>query len=138
MEQHGSSLDVLNWQYGPDFLGFYLGYGENNGEHPDYWIAAGRSNGFIAASFCINKDRFPGILQWFTENEQCVNGRFSEEFEEEPQWSRLRYIVVQVSRRLDNQIEQDGEFEWLRERLEKLECLFKHGGRINFPVGENQ
>ncbi len=137
LEQHGSSLDVLNWQYGPDFLGFYLGYGENNGEHPDYWIAAGRSNGFIAASFSI-KDSLQGIRQWFRENEQRVSERFSEEFEEEPLWpSGLRYIVVQVSRRLDNQIEQDGEFEWLRERLERLEGLFKHGGEINF-LEENQ
>ena len=138
LERHGSSLDVLNWEGSTDYLGFYLGYGENNGEHPDYWIAAGRSNGFIAASFCI-KDSLQGIRQWFTENEQRVSERFSEEFEEEPQWpSGLRYIVVQVSRRLDNQIEQDGEFKWLRERLERLEGLFNHGGRINFPVGENQ
>jgi hypothetical protein len=138
LEGHGSSLDVLNWQYGPDYLGFYLGYGENNGEHPDYWIAAGRSNGFIAASFCINRALFPDIEQWFTNNQEHVDQRFSGEFEEEPQWPNNHpFIVVGVRQELDNQIEQDGEFEWLRERLEKLERLFKHGGEINF-LEENQ
>ena len=135
LEQDGSSLNVLNRQRGSDYLGFYLGYGENNRQWPDYWIAAGRSNGFIAASFCIDN---PNVLQWFTENEQRVNEKFSEEFGEEPRWPRWhRYIVVQVWRRLDNQIEQDEEFAWLRERLEKLECLFRHGGEINF-LEENQ
>ena len=138
LERHGSSLDVLNWEGSTDYLGFYLGYGENNGQRPDYWIAAGKSNGFIAANFCIDKQRFPDILQWFTNNQQHVNQKFSEEFEDEPQRPNHRFIVVGVRQRLDNQIEQDIEFEWLRERLEKLECLFKHGGGINFlSVEEN-
>ena len=60
LEQHGSSLDVLNWEGSTDYLGFYLGYGENNGQRPDYWIAAGRGNGFIAANFCINRATLSG------------------------------------------------------------------------------
>ena len=139
LEGRRSSLDVLNWEGSTDYLGFYLGYGENNGQRRDYWIAAGKSNGFIAANFCIYKQRFPDILQWFTNNQQHVNQRFSEEFEEEPQWPDNHPFIVVGVRRLDNQIEQEEEFEWLRKRLEKLECLFKHGGRINFlSVGENQ
>ena len=140
LEQHGSSLDVLNWEGGSsDYLGFYLGYGVNNNQLPNYWIAASRGGGFIAASFCINRALFPDIAQWFTNNQEHVDQRFSGEFEEEPQRPDHRYIVVGVRQELDNQIEQDGEFGWLRERLEKLEGLFKHGGRINFlSVGENQ
>ena len=139
LEQHGSSLDVLNWTGSPKFLGFYLDYGENNGQHPDYWIAAGKGDGFIAANFCINKRDFPGILRWFTNNQEDVDQRFSGEFEEEPQWPNNHpYIVVRVRQELDNQIEQD-EFGWLRERLERLEGLFNHGGEINFlSEEENQ
>ena len=139
LEQHGSHLEVLRWTGGTDaYLGFYLGYGENNDRHPDYWIAASKGGEFIAANFCINKARFPDILQWFTDNQQDVNKRFSEEFEEAPQWPPNHpYIVVGVQHELDNQIEQD-EFGWLRKRLEKLEHLFRPGGRINFPVEENQ
>lgn len=136
LKRHGSSLNVLNWTGSPNFLGFHLGYGENNGQRPDYWIAAGKSGGFIAANFCIDKARFPDILQWFTENEQHVNERFSEEFGEEPQRPDILFVVVGVSLRLDNQTEQE-EFRWLHERLEKLEHLFKHGGEINF-LDENQ
>ena len=141
LEQHGSSLDVLNWEGGSsDYLGFYLGYGANNNQLPNYWIAASRGGGFIAASFCINRALFPDIAQWFTNNQEHVDQRFSGEFEEEPQWPNNHpFIVVGVRQELDNQIEQDREFKWLRERLEKLEGLFKHGGGINFlAVEENQ
>ena len=60
LEQQGSSLEVLRWQSGPDYLGFYLGYGDNNGQHPDYWISAGKNKGFIAANFCMNKQNLRG------------------------------------------------------------------------------
>ena len=141
LEQHGSSLDVLNWEGGSsDYLGFYLGYGANNNQLPNYWIAASRGGGFIAASFCINRALFPDIAQWFTNNQEHVDQRFSGEFEEEPQWPNNHpFIVVGVRQELDTQIEQYREFKWLRKRLEKLEGLFKHGGGINFlAVEENQ
>ena len=141
LERHGSSLDVLNWTSGdPRYLGFYLGYDANNDQLPNYWIAASRGGGFIAASFCINRALFPDIAQWFTNNQEHVDQRFSGEFEEEPQWPNNHpFIVVGVRQELDNQIEQAGEFEWLRERLERLKGLFNHGGEINFlSEEENQ
>ena len=136
LEQHGSSLDMLNWEGGTEYLGFYLGYGENNGQRPDYWIAAGKSNGFIAASFCIDKQHFPDILQWFTNNQQHVNQKFSEEFEDEPRRPNHRFVVVGVSKRSNGEAACEVEFEWFRDRLEKLECLFKHDGEINFLSDE--
>ena len=132
LEQHESPLEMLRWQSGSDYLGFYLGYGENNSQHPEYWISVGRGNSFISANFCMNKQHLPEIQQWFINNEQHVNQKFSEKFEEEPQRPNNRYVVVGVSKRLNNQTGQNSEFEWLRERLEKLERLFKQGSEIDF------
>ena len=132
LEQQESSLEVLRWHGSPDYLGFYLGYDGNDGQHPHYWIAAGRSNGFIAANFCIDRQHVPDILQRLTGMRQPINQKFSEEFEEDPQWPNHHYIVVGVSKRLNNQVNWNSEFEWLRERLEKLDRFFKQDGEIDF------
>ena len=133
LEQQESSLEVLRWHGGTDYLGFYLGYDENDGQYPQYWISAGRSNGFISANFCMNKGQLPDSLQRLTGIQQCINQKFSAEFEEEPQWPGPNpYTVVGVSRWLGNQVNRNSEFEWLRERLEKLEKLFKQDGEIHF------
>lgn len=137
LEQQGSCLEVLNWHGGPDYLGFYLGYGDNNAQHPNYWISAGKSNGFIAANFCMNKQYLPNIQQWFANNQQDIDRKFAEEFTEEPERPQNRYVVVGVARRSYAEIEHNSEFEWFRERLEKLERLFKLGGEINFSSDEN-
>ena len=132
LEEHASGLEVLRWQSSPDYLGFYLGYDENDAQHPQYWIAAGRSNGFIAANFCMNKEQLPDILQRLTGIQQRINQKFSEEFEEDPQWPNNSYIVVGVRKRLNNQVNRNSEFEWLRERLEKLERFFRLDGETHF------
>ena len=137
LEQQGSSLEVLNWHGGPDYLGFYLGYGNNNGQHPNYWISAGKSNGFIAANFCMNKQNLPNIQQWFANNQQDIDRKFAEEFAEESERPQNRYVVVGVARRSYAETEHNSEFEWFRERLEKLERLFKQGGEINFSSDED-
>ena len=137
LERYRSNLEVLRWNGGPEHLGFYLGYGENNGQHPDYWISAGKSNGFIAANFCMNKQRLLDSQQWFAQKAQYINQKFSEEFEEETKRPKHPYVVVGVSKRLNNQVDQNSEFEWFRERLEKLDKLFKQGGEINFLSDED-
>ena len=137
LEQQGSSLEVLRWQSGPDYLGFYLGYGDNNGQHPDYWISAGKNRGFIAANFCMNKQNVSNIQQWFANNKQNIDRKISEEFEEEPKHPENPYVVVGVGKKLNSQIERNSEFKWFRERLEKLERLFKQGGEINFLSDED-
>ena len=132
LEQQGSSLEILRWQGGPDYCGFYLGYGDNNGQHPDYWISAGKNRGFIAANFCMNKQNLPNIQRWFANNEQDINQKFTDEFGTEPERPPNRYVVVGVVERSNGETEYISEFEWFRERLEKLERLFKEGGEINF------
>ena len=137
LERQGSSLKVLRWNSRPKSLGFYLGYGENNNQRPEYWISAAKSGGFIAANFCLNKQRLPNRQQWFAEKEQYINQRFSDEFEEEPQRPNNPYVEVGVRKWLNNQADQNSEFEWFRERLEKLDRLFKQGGEINFLSDED-
>ena len=138
LEQQGSPLEVLRWQGYPDYLGFYLGYGDNNGQHPDYWISAGKSGGFIAANFCINKRNLPNIKQWFANNKHGIDRKFDAEFGEEPKRPEKNpYVVVGVRKQLNSPAEQVSEFEWFRKRLEKLERLFKQGGEINFLSDEN-
>lgn len=132
LEQRESNLEVLRWHGGPDHLGFYLGYGDNNGQHPDYWISAGKSNGFIAANFCMNKQNLPNIQQWFVNNQQDIDRKFDEEFGEEPKRPEHPYVEVGVARQSYGETAHNLEFGWFRERLEKLERLFKHGGEINF------
>ena len=136
LKQHRSHLEVLRWNCDPEYLGFYLGYGENNDQHPDYWISAGKSNGFIAANFCLNKGRLPNIERRFENHKQDIDRIFTEEFEEELQRPDNRYVVVGVRKWLNNQVDQNSEFEWFRERLEKLDRLFKQGGKINFLSDE--
>lgn len=135
LEQHKSNLEVLKWTARKDFLGFHLGYDVNDGQMPNYWIAAGKSNGFIAANFCINKPNFPNIIQWFKDNRQDVDDIFSNNFDEKPQHPDILFIVVGVRLKLINQTEEKYEFEWFRERLEKLVNLFKEGGEIDFLSG---
>ena len=137
LEQQGSSLEILRWQGRPDYLGYYLGYGDNNGQHPDYWIAAGKNRGFIAANFCMNRQNLPNTEQWFENNKQNIDRKFNEEFEEEPQRPSHPYVVVGVAERSNSETEYISEFEWFRERLEKLERLFKQGGEINFLSSED-
>ena len=137
LEQQGSSLKVLRWQGGTDYLGFYLDYGDNNGQYPDYWISAGKNSGFIAANFCINKQNLPDIQQWFANNRQDIDRKFDEEFDEEPKRPENRYVVVRVARRAYGEAERNSEFKWFRERLEKLERLFKQRGEINFLSDED-
>lgn len=131
LEQQGSRLEILRWQGGSDYFGFYLGYGDNNGQHPDYWISAGKNRGFIAANFCMNKQNLPNIQQWFANNQPDIDRKFAEEFTEEPKRPQNQYVVG-VARRSYAETEHNSEFEWFRERLEKLERLFKEGGEINF------
>ena len=137
LEQQGSSLRVLRWRSGPDYLGFYLDYGHNNGQHPDYWIAAGKNRGFIAANFCMNKQNLPNIQQWFANNKQDIDRKFDGEFEEKPERPQNPYVVVGVARKAYGEAERNSEFEWFRERLEKLERLFKQDGEINFLSDED-
>ena len=137
LEHRGSSLEVLRWHGGSGYLGFYLGYGDNNGQHPDYWISAGKNSGFIAANFCLNKQNLPNIRRWFANNQQDIDRKFDEEFDEKPQRPPNPYIEVGISRQSSGEIEHNLEFKWLRERLEKLERLFKHGGEINFSSDED-
>ena len=137
LEQQGSPLEVLRWHGGPNHLGFYLGYGDNNGQHPDYWISAGKSGGFIAANFCLNQKNLPNIKQWFANNTHGIDRKFDAEFGEEPERPENRYVVVGVRKQLNSPAEQVSEFEWFRERLEKLEQLFKPGGAINFLSDED-
>ena len=132
LKQHGSNLEVLKWKTRENYLGFHLGYDANDGQHPEYWISAGKSNGFIAASFCIDKQKLPDIKQWFKSNRQDVDHIFSKNFDEKPQRPDISYTVVGVRRRLNNQIEEEQEFGWFRERLEKLVDLFKQDGEIDF------
>ncbi|MDE0688973.1 MAG: hypothetical protein OXI61_12455 [Candidatus Poribacteria bacterium] len=42
-----------------------------------------------------------------------------------------------MSKQLNSQAEQISEFEWFRERLEKLERLFRQDGEINFLSDED-
>ena len=129
---------MLRWHGGPDHLGFYLGYGDNNGQHPDYWISAGKSGGFIAANFCINKQNLPNIKQWFANNTHGIDRKFDAEFSEEPKRPTTNpYVEVGVARMAYSEAERNSEFEWFRKRLEKLEQLFKPGGAINFLSDEN-
>ena len=137
LEQQRSSLKVLRWQGGTDYLGFYLDYGDNNGQHPDYWISAGKSGGFIAANFCINKQNLPNIQQWFANNKQGIDRKFDAEFGKEPERPTNPYVEVGVARRAYGEAERNSEFKWFRDRLEKLERLFKQGGEINFLSGED-
>ena len=78
LEHQGSSLEVLRWQGGVNHLGFYLGYGDNNGQHPDYWISAGKKGGFIAANFCMNKQNLPNIQQWFANSKENIDRKFAD------------------------------------------------------------
>ena len=87
--QQGSNLEVMRWQGGPDYLGFHLGYGDNNGQHPDYWLSAGKNSGFIAANFCMNKQNLPNIQDWFANNQQDIDRKFDEEFGEEPKRPKI-------------------------------------------------
>ena len=137
LEQQGSSLEVLRWQSGPDYLGFFLGYGDNNGQHPDYWISAGKNKGFIAANFCMNKQNLSNIQQWFANNKQNIDRKFAEEFEEKLDRPPNPYVVVGVARKSNGEAEYNSEFEWFSEKLEKLERLFKQGGVINFLSDED-
>ena len=137
LERHESTLNVLNWGVGNEYLGFYLGYGTNTDQHPDYWISAGKSNGFIAANFCINREHLQDIMQWFRNKKALVNQKFSEKFGEQPERPKSsRYVVVGVSKKSNSEATCEDEFEWFREMLEKLECLFKEGGEINFLSAE--
>ena len=136
LEQHKSDLEVLKWKAGENHLGFHLGYDVNDGQLPNYWIAAGKSNGFIAATFCIDKQKFPNIIQWFKNNRQDVDHIFSRNFDEKTQHPDIRYAVVGVRHKLNNQTEEEHEFVWFRERLEKLANLFKQGGEIDFLSDE--
>ena len=130
---------MLRWHGGTDHLGFYLDYGDNNGQHPDYWISAGKSGGFIAANFCINKQNLPNIQQWFANNKQGIDRKFGEKFGEEPKRPTTASLCRSGSRPtgLYSEAERNSEFEWFRERLEKLERLFKQGGEINFLSDED-
>lgn len=132
LEQHKSNLEVLKWIAGKSYLGFYLGYDVNDAQKPNYWIAAAKSGGFLAATFCIDKQNFPDIIQWFKNNRQHVDHIFSKNFDEKPHRPEIRYAVVGVRRKLNNQIEEEQEFEWFQEKLESLEKLFRHGGEIDF------
>ena len=135
--QHKSNLEVLKWTAGKSYLGFYLGYDANDGQHPKYWISAGKSKGFLAANFCINKKRFSNIMQWFKNNRQQVDQYFSENSVGEPNRPKThRYVVVGVSRKSISETMSEVEFEWFREKLEKLEYLFKRDGEIDFLSGE--
>lgn len=136
LKQHGSELEVLRWQSDPDYLVFYLGYGENNAQHPKYWASVGRSNGYIAANFCLNKQHLTENLKWFSKNKKLVNQKFNEVFGAEPQRPDNPYVVVGVSQRSDDKSEWNSEFEWLRENIEKIERLFKPGGELDFLSGE--
>ena len=118
---------------GLTILAFYLGYGYNNGQHPEYWISAGKKSGFIAANFCINKQKLSDIQQWFANNKQNIDRKFDEEFEEKPDRPPNRYVVVGVARKSNGESEYTSEFEWFRERLEKLERLCQ--GTHNLKVG---
>ncbi len=136
LEQHKSNLEVLKWTAGKNYLGFYLGYDVNDGQRPKYWIAAGKSGGFLAATFCIDKQKLPDIMQWFKNNRQVVDQIFTENFPEKPKRPNIPFNVVGVTRKLNNQIKEEQEFEWFREKLENLEKLFKHGGEIDFLSDE--
>ena len=137
LEQQGSPLEVLRWHGGTNHLGFYLDYDDNNGQHPDYWISAGKSGGFIAANFCINKQNLANIQQWFANNKQGIDRKFDAEFGEKPKRPENHYVEVGVARSAYTESERNSEFKWFRERLEKLERLFKQGGEINFLSDED-
>ena len=118
-------------------LVFILGYGDNNGQHPDYWISAGKNKGFIAANFCMNKQNLSNIQQWFANNKQNIDRKFAEEFEEKLDRPPNPYVVVGVARKSNGEAEYNSELEWFSEKLEKLERLFKQGGEINFLSDED-
>ena len=133
LEQHKSNLEVLKWTAGKNFLGFHLGYDVNDGQMPNYWIAAGKDKGFISATFCINKRNFLDIMQWFKDNRQDVDDIFSKNFDEKPKRpDKHPFAVVGVSFKLKDQTEDTQEYVWFHERLEKLVNLFKEGGEIDF------
>ena len=119
LEQQGSSLKVLRWHGGPNRLGFYLGYGDNNGQHPDYWISAGKSGGFIAANFCINKQNLPNIEQWFANNKQGIDRKFDAEFEAEPKRPSHPYVEVGVAEISNSETEYTYEKELLMKHQNK-------------------
>ena len=88
--------------------------------------------GFIAANFCMNKQNLSNIQQWFANNKQNIDRKFGEEFEEKLDRPPSPYVVVGVARKSNGEAEYNSEFEWFREKLEKLERFFKQGGEINF------
>lgn len=137
LDQHDSNLEVLKWTAGAGYLGFYLGYGANDGQQPKYWISAVNRNGYLAADFCINKKRCPEIRQWFKKYRDDIDQILSKEFEEKIQRpDNNPFVVVGVLRKLNNLIKENEEYKWFHERLEKLENLFKQDGEIDFLADE--
>ena len=95
LEQHGSSLDVLNWEGSTDYLGFYLGYGENNGQRPDYWIAAGRRQRIYCCELLHNKERFPGIRNGLQTTNNMLTKDFLRNLRRNLSGPDNRFIVVE-------------------------------------------
>ena len=131
LRRHSSNLEVLKWGRDEKNLGFHIGYGENGGQQPDYWISAGKSGGFIAVNLCMKEKR----QDWIADNQRGID-KFLQSFKGESYSPKARYAIVGVRKQVRDAISQESEFDWFHKRLEKFEQFFKAGGEINLPSAD--